>query len=228
MSLILSIDTATPAGSVALHNDGELIGLHQYHIEKSHSTLLHVTIEQLLENCSIDKSDISAIAVSGGPGSYTGLRIGVSSAKGLCFGLDVPLIAVNTLEAMARQISNTMVSEALLCPMIDARRQEVYCLIADRRASVLKETEAVVVDENSFENELSQGQVIFFGDGAEKCKSILTHSNALFIDSIIPSAKEIGELAYEKFEQESFENLAYYEPFYLKEFRILESKKKYF
>ncbi len=228
MSIIVSIETATRAGSVAVHDGGKLVGLQQYDIEKSHSSLLHTMVQQVLENSNLTASAIDAIAISAGPGSYTGLRIGVSTAKGLCYALDKPLIAVNTLKAMAQQVANTATSPALLCPMIDARRLEVYCMLLDNEMSEQQATEAMIIDEGSFAGELQQQHVIFFGDGAEKCKSIIQHPNAFFVDGIIPSAREIGQLAYTSYTKGKFENLAYYEPFYLKEFRIIKSKKKHF
>ena len=228
MNTILSIDSATRSGSVALHKDGQLIGLQQYNIDKSHSSLLHVIIDQLIQNCGLSKSDLDAIAISAGPGSYTGLRIGVSSAKGFCFALDKPLIAVNTLEAMAKQVFNINTEKVLLCPMIDARRSEVYGMIFDHNLTIIEETEAIIVDEHSFDKYLQENRIIFFGDGSGKCKTILNNENAVFLDNIVPSAKEIGELATQKYLKEDFENLAYYEPFYLKEFRIIKSKKKLF
>lgn len=228
MSTILSIDSATSSGSVALHEDGKMIGIQQYNIDKSHSSLLHVIIEQLIQNCGITMSDLDAIAVSAGPGSYTGLRIGVSTAKGLCFALEKPLIAINTLEAMAFQVAKIIPQQMIFCPMIDARRLEVYCMILDQRMSILKETEAVIVTENSFDKFFLENKILFFGDGSDKCKSIVKNENALFLENIVPSAKEIGSLAYKKYILEDFENLAYYEPFYLKEFRIIKSNKKYF
>lgn len=228
MNTILSIDSATRSGSVALHQDGQLIGLQQYSIDKSHSSLLHVIIDQLIRNCGVSIDDLDGIAVSAGPGSYTGLRIGVSSAKGLCFALDKPLIAVNTLEAMAKQVSNINTEKALLCPMIDARRLEVYGIILDHKLTIMEETEAIIVEENSFDRYFQGNKVIFFGDGSGKCKNILNNENAIFLENIVPSAKEIGELATQKYIKEDFENLASYEPFYLKEFRIIKSKKKLF
>ncbi len=225
MATILSIETATKSGSVAIHRDGNLIGIQQYNIEKSHSSLVQVLISQLLENTGITRVEIEAIAVSAGPGSYTGLRIGVSSAKGLCYALNIPLIAVNTLVAMAHQVNNYNSEAYLLCPMIDARRLEVYCLIANQKGKTIEETNAKIIDESSFANVLEGEKMLFFGDGAEKCKPIITHPNAIFIDNIIPSAHEIGILAEAKYQQNDFEDVAYYEPFYLKEFRIAKPKK---
>ena len=228
MSTILSIETATSSGSVSLHKSGHLIGLQQYNIEKSHSSLLHVLIEQLLNNSGISKNDLDAIAVSAGPGSYTGLRIGVSTAKGLCYALDKPLISINTLECMAYQVASVAHENSLLCPMIDARRQEVYCMIVANDMKIIQVTEPLIIDELSFQEKLDKKKIFFFGDGSDKCHEIITHLNGVFIKIIIPSAKEIGILAGDKFDKEQFENLAYYEPFYLKEFRIIKSKKKLF
>lgn len=226
MGTILSIETATRSGSVAIHKSGNLVGLQQYDIDKSHSSLLHVMIDQVLQNSGIDKAQLDAIAVSAGPGSYTGLRIGVSTAKGLCYALDIPLLAVNTLEAMAKQIANYASTQSHLCPMIDARRQEVYCMMLDHQMKILQETSALIVEEGSFSRQLAENKIVFFGDGSDKCRSILLHENAVFIENIIPSAREVGQLAYHKYVEGDFENLAYYEPFYLKEFRVIKSKKK--
>lgn len=226
MAIILSIETATKAGSVAIHKDGALIGIQQYNIEKSHSALVQVLMSQLLENTGIDRNEIDAVAVSAGPGSYTGLRIGVSSAKGFCFALNLPLIAINTLEAMVFQVNKQHVNEYLLCPMIDARRLEVYCLVAEKSGVILEATYAKIIEEDAFSSYLKEGKILFFGDGADKCKTIIRSENAIFIDDIIPSAKEIGEMAEVKFQKGDFEDLAYYEPFYLKEFRIAKPKVK--
>lgn len=226
MAVILSIETATKAGSVALHKDGLLIGFQQYNIEKSHSSLVQVLIAQLLENTGVERNEISAVAVSAGPGSYTGLRIGVSSAKGLCYALDVPLIAVNTLETMAFQVNKLNVGKYLLCPMIDARRLEVYCLVKEYSGLILEKTNAKIIEDNAFKEYLDKNKMLFFGDGSNKCQRLITHDNAVFIDNIIPSAKEIGEMAESKYQNREFEDLAYYEPFYLKEFRMAKPKAK--
>jgi tRNA threonylcarbamoyladenosine biosynthesis protein TsaB len=226
MAIILSIETATKAGSVAIHKDGALIGIQQYNIEKSHSALVQVLMLQLLENTGIERNEIDAVAVSAGPGSYTGLRIGVSSAKGFCYALNVPLIAINTLEAMVFQVNKQHVNDYLLCPMIDARRVEVYCLLAEKSGKILESTYAKIIEEDAFSTYLNEGKVLFFGDGSDKCKTIIRSENAIFIDNIIPSAKEIGEMAEVKFQKGDFEDLAYYEPFYLKEFRIAKPKVK--
>jgi tRNA threonylcarbamoyladenosine biosynthesis protein TsaB len=220
MKRILSIDTATRVCSVALHADGNLLASQHLHIDKSHSGLLTVLVDNLLSYCQLQMSELDAIAVSEGPGSYTGLRIGLSTAKGLAYALEKPLILVNTLEAMARGVSNFLHENALACPMIDARRMEVYCLLADAAGTIVVAPQAHIVTESSFAKELAARPVYFFGDGAEKCKPLLgTHSHAVFVSGIVPSAVPVGELAWQKYQQSDFADLAYSEPFYLKEFQ---------
>lgn len=221
MALILSLETSTTVCSVALHNNGKLVASAEMHKEQSHASKLAVLIDQVVKLADIPMSAIQAIAVSEGPGSYTGLRIGVSTAKGLCFALDIPLLSVGTLSLLAKQIQlKTILDNAWLCPMIDARRMEVYCQMFDSEMNALQTIEAKVIDEESFKESLSNHKIIFFGDGAAKCKSVITHSNAFFISDIVPSAKELGILASEKFSRNEFENLVTFEPFYLKEFLI--------
>lgn len=226
MSLILSIETATTVCSVALHHHGQLIGTQTLYIEKSHSGLLAPVIDSLVKYCGFTLNDLSAVAISEGPGSYTGLRIGVSTAKGLCYALDVPLVAVNTLEAMAFGVNKYNKTEALLCPMIDARRMEVYCLLANHQVQIVEPTKPEIIDSTSFEDILLKNQIMFFGNGATKCKGVITSANALFIDDVCPDASNVGFLAYRKFEEQQFEDVAYFEPFYLKEFRISKPKAK--
>ncbi|MBL6446368.1 tRNA (adenosine(37)-N6)-threonylcarbamoyltransferase complex dimerization subunit type 1 TsaB [Fulvivirga sp. 29W222] len=226
MSLILSIETATAVCSVALHHNGQLIGTQTLYIEKSHSGLLAPVIDSLVKYCGFTLNDLSAVAVSEGPGSYTGLRIGVSTAKGLCFALDIPLVAVNTLEAMAFGVNKYNRSEALLCPMIDARRMEVYCLIATHNMEIVEHTKPEIIDTTSFENFLLKSKVLFFGNGAAKCEEVITSENALFIDNVYPDASNVGFIAYRKYQEQKFEDVAYFEPFYLKEFRITKPKAK--
>lgn len=227
MALILSLETSTKTCSVALHQNGTLLALQEVHLEKSHSALLNVMIRDLLDYCEVDKKSLSAVAVSMGPGSYTGLRIGVSVAKGLCFALDIPLIAINTLEAMAWQVNRFNVQDALLCPMIDARRMEVYCLIQSSSGEQLMPTSAIVVDENAFQNFLERGKLWFFGNGAEKCIEVLRqYEQFMFIPQVKPSAEGVGALAWPQFEQQVFEDVAYFVPFYLKEFRTTKPKRK--
>lgn len=225
MSLILSLETATDVCSVALHKEGHLIADFNLFLEKAHSTALAGLVNQILDLAGYERSDLKAIAVSKGPGSYTGLRIGTSLAKGICFGLGIPLIAVNTLEGMAWQVQ-TIHPDKLLCPMIDARRMEVYHLIKDHNFNTIVETINLVVEKASFSNLLDKQSVCFFGSGSEKCKQVLgNHSNAIFVDNIEASAKTVGELAYKKYREKEFEDLAYFEPYYLKEFVAGKPKK---
>lgn len=216
MALILCIETATKSCSIALAREGQLFACKEaVSQEYSHSEQLTVFIEDLLQEQHLTVQDLNAIAISSGPGSYTGLRIGVSTAKGLCYSLDIPLISISTLEAMA-QLMTEKHSDKTLCPMIDARRMEVYCALfgTDHKTEV----EAKVIDTSSFAKELEQGQVLFFGDGADKCREVLSHANAHFELNVYPSALGMIALAEYKFQQQQFEDVAYFVPFYLKEF----------
>lgn len=220
MALILSIETATQACSVALHCAGKLVGCQTLLVAKSHAESLLPMVEHLLDISPYSKKDLAAIAIAEGPGSYTGLRIGTATAKGLCYALEVPLIGVNTLEAMAYGVNPYNLSQALLCPMIDARRMEVYCLISDAAGKVLEAPHPRVIDSNSFQSWLRQNKMLFFGDGAEKCKPALaSHNHAIFLNTIHPSAQHVGALAYPKFQQRVFADVAYFEPLYLKPFQ---------
>jgi len=224
MSLILCIETATPVCSVALSKDGETISLKETARKNSHSEVVTLFIDDLLRENKIQYTDLNAVAASKGPGSYTGLRIGVSTAKGLCYALDIPLIAINTLRSMAYGMAKIYLKERktseniLFCPMIDARRMEVYSAIYNKDNNEVRETKAEIIDKNSFSEYLEQNQMIFFGDGATKCKSIITHPNAVFYNDIHTSATNMLSLAEEKFQKQQFEDVAYFEPFYLKDF----------
>jgi tRNA threonylcarbamoyladenosine biosynthesis protein TsaB len=219
MAIILSIETSTITSSIAIHEDGTLLVSQHIHLIKSHSEYLVPTINHLLEVCGIKATDLHAIAVSKGPGSYTGLRIGTATAKGLCYGLDTKLIAINTLEAMAFGLGGLIPEDALFCPMIDARRMEVYCMVLGKKLNVLQPTKALVIDKNSFAEYLSDQSMVFFGNGAAKCKETLSHQpNALFLDGIHPNAEHIGALAWKQYQLQIFEDVAIFEPFYLKDF----------
>lgn len=224
MALILSLESATPVCSVALFEGSKLLDSSHLHIPQSASSRLAVMIDEVLKRCDVSPKQLNAVAVSSGPGSYTGLRIGVASAKGLCFALSIPLISVNTLESMVSQVADRFDEGDLLCPMLDARRMEVYCLLALSDGRVIQETQAKVIDESSFQSELSENKIIFFGSGAAKCRDVIQHKNAAFIDNIFPSAVDIGRLAFAKFESQSFEDLAGFEPFYLKDFIVKKPK----
>lgn len=222
MNYILNIETATKNCSVSLAKEGKTILCKEIAEEGySHAERLHVFIEDLVQEAGIHFKDIQAIAVSQGPGSYTGLRIGVSAAKGLCYALNVPLIAVDTLQVLASQVQ---VEDGLIIPMIDARRMEVYSAIFDVKFEKIRETQAEVITENSFET-ISE-TVFFVGDCADKCKSVITKSNFIFLEEIkYPSATAMSILSFSKFQNKDFEDLAYFEPYYLKDFMITPSKK---
>ena len=222
--MILSLETSTPTCSVALHQEGQLIASTDLHVEKSHSEKLTLVIQKLLVHAGITPAELTAVAVSAGPGSYTGLRIGTSSAKGLCFSLDIPLIAIDTLTAMAAGVQKYLPSD-ILCPMIDARRMEVYCQLVSENLAVVQETEAKIIDSSSFEDILSSRKIVFFGNGAHKCKEAIQSENATFIDEVHPSAVHIGALASLAYDQGKFEDVAYFEPHYLKEFQAIKPKK---
>lgn len=218
--LILSLETSTRVCSVALHQHGALLACSELFTEKSHSGLLTTLVQNVVEHAGFSLNQLDAVAVAKGPGSYTGLRIGVSTAKGLCFALDKPLLSVNTLEAMARQLADFVPTDALLCPMIDARRMEVYCAVFDARLNSVEPTQAKIVDETAFAVRLAGQPVYFFGDGAPKCRDkLLFHENARFpATPIFPSARTVGLLATRAYEAGAFENVVAFEPFYLKEF----------
>ncbi len=225
MGLILSLETATKVCSVSLGRDGvEVNTLSLTADQYSHSEKLNGLIVDLLKMSGVELNSLDAIAVSEGPGSYTGLRIGTSSAKGLCYALDLPMIAINSLEALAIQKRGQGV---LICPMFDARRMEVYSAIFDETLKFLEPTTANVIDENSYHEFLAKGHVCFIGPGAEKCQSTLTHQNAIFDLEVQVTAKGMIELAEAKFKAKDFVNLAYFEPFYLKDF-IAGAPKKMF
>lgn len=225
-TLILSIETSTSACSVALHENGQLVGTHLLTKEGSHSIKLTVLIDQLLENCSIKLSDLSAVAVSIGPGSYTGLRIGLATAKGLCFGLDIPLIAIPTLKILASAYHGTESSDIALLPMMDARRMEVYSAIfqSDTFAE-LDVVKPVVLQENSYQ-EWEGKTIIAFGNGSNKFQTICQSKNIQFHkEPLYPEAKYMGKLALDLFLNKAFENIVTLEPQYLKEFVGTQPKK---
>ncbi|HLF53307.1 tRNA (adenosine(37)-N6)-threonylcarbamoyltransferase complex dimerization subunit type 1 TsaB [Flavobacterium sp.] len=222
MPYILNIETATKNCSIAVAKEGKTILCKEMAEQGySHAEKLHVFIEEALQESHLTFKDLSAIAVSQGPGSYTGLRIGVSAAKGLCFALDIPLIAIDTLQILASQVT---VSEGIIIPMIDARRMEVYSAIFNSGFEKIREVQAEIITENSFAD--IKGIVNFVGDCSEKCKTVLTKDNFVFLDEIIyPSAKEMGSLSFDKFLNNDFVDVAYFEPYYLKDFMITTSSK---
>jgi len=221
--MILQIETATASCSVALAKNGTVVGLRQVNGRNLHAEVITRFVEELTTGAGFSYKNLDAIAVSCGPGSYTGLRIGISTAKGLCFALDKPLIAVETLAAMAGGVAGldeySNQTDLLLCPMIDARRMEVYTAIFKINGENVKPTAAEIVDENSFADILQNNKVLFFGDGAEKCFNVLkTHPNALYLPDFLNSATHLTKKAAEKFNNGDFEDVAYFEPYYLKDF----------
>lgn len=217
MALILLIETATKSCSVALALNDKIISSNEEVNENySHAEKLNNFIADLFQENTIKMQELDAIAVSKGPGSYTGLRIGVSTAKGLCYSLDKPLISISTLRSMAYRMAQIKVAD-LYCPMIDARRMEVYNAFYTASNKQIRGISADIINEDSYQKEL-ESKVLFFGDGAEKCKQIIKHPNAKFIDGIYPSSKDMILLAMQKFENKDFEDIAYFEPYYLKHF----------
>src|ERR1700744_3394536 len=221
--MILQIETATASCSVALANKGATLSVKQINERNIHAEVITRFIEELISDAGFSYADLDAIAVSCGPGSYTGLRIGISTAKGLCFALDKPLIAIETLEAMAYGAINMngfgKDNNLLLCPMIDARRMEVYTAIFDTGNERIRATSAEIIDENSFSDLLQSNKILFFGDGAMKCADVLSkNDNAIFMPDFLNSASHLTQKAFEKFIAGEFEDVAYFEPYYLKDF----------
>jgi|TARA_B110000967_G_C18820063_1_gene528202 tRNA threonylcarbamoyladenosine biosynthesis protein TsaB len=216
VSLILNLETATKNCSVSLAEDGIVIVLKEFYDGNfSHAEKLNVFINDVLSNSSKTLQDLDAIAVSKGPGSYTGLRIGVSSAKGLCFALDIPLISVSTLQSLSLQVSY---KGGFIIPMLDARRMEVYSAVFDKNNDQIRDIKAEILDTYSFETYLNKGITYFIGDGVTKTKTIIEHPNARYIENKLPSANEMAILSYFDYKNDNFENVAYFEPFYLKDF----------
>ena len=233
MGVILNLETATAVCSVALAVDGKIVALKETSEKNSHAAQITPFISAVFAEAGLDFSQLDAIAVSQGPGSYTGLRISVSTAKGLCYALGKPLIAINTLQAMAFQAKKLIrpsdfdSENTLFCPMIDARRMEVYCALFNASLAMIQKEKAMIIDQNSFEETLDKNPVVFFGDGAPKCKEYLVqHVHAIFYDNILPSATAMIEFSEEKLKAKNFEDLAYFEPFYLKEFVAGKPKVK--
>jgi tRNA threonylcarbamoyladenosine biosynthesis protein TsaB len=222
VSYILNIETATKNCSVALAKDGKTVLCREIAEEGySHAERLHVFIEEIISEAGIQLKDLTAVAVSQGPGSYTGLRIGVSAAKGLCYALNIPLIAVDTLQALA---SKAEIADGLIVPMIDARRMEVYSAVFSAGLDKKREIRAEIIDENSFE--AFTEKLYFVGDCNEKCKTVLAKDNFVFLDEIkYPSANEMSALSFDKYKKSDTVDVAYFEPYYLKDFLITTPKK---
>lgn len=228
MSCILNIETSTNVCSVAVSQDGSCIFNKEDHEGPNHAVILGVFVQEALSFIDSHAIPLDAVAVSCGPGSYTGLRIGLSMAKGICYGRDVKLIAIPTLELMCVPLllgEKINEENALLCPMIDARRMEVYSQFFDRALNEVRSISADIVENNTYDDILAQQPVYFFGNGAEKCHEVLTHHNAHIIEGIVPLAKNMYPLAEKRMVNEQFEDVAYFVPFYLKDFVAKEAKK---
>lgn len=225
MGLILNLETATTNCSVSLAKDGEVLVLKEHNTPNySHSEQLHVFINDCLGEADKSIDELDAVAVSMGPGSYTGLRIGVSAAKGLCYSLGIPLISISTLKSMASQLK---VSEGeLIIPVLDARRMEVYSAVFDSELNEVRNTKAQIIDEKSFEAYTENKSTYIVGSGAEKIEQVLNQTNFIFRTEVVPSAKEMAVISHDKFVKKDFEDVAYFEPYYLKDF-ILQKKKTY-
>ena len=219
---ILNIETSTTCCSAAITIDGKLVASVEQLTNANHASQLPVFIQQLLHEANANGWHLDAVALSQGPGSYTGLRIGASTAKGICYGLNIPLIPVDTLQVLCASVpSGVLPDNALLCPMLDARRMEVYTALYQQQGtqlSTISEVQAMIIDADAFAQTLAQQPVYFFGNGAAKCQSVITHPNALFVDNIVPQAQCMGLLAEMQPNSLDVKQMAYYEPFYLKEF----------
>lgn len=232
MAFILIIETSTEVCSVSLSKDGNLVDLIESGEGQNHARLTSVFAETLLKRNNINPGELNAVAVSKGPGSYTGLRIGASTAKGICYAAQIPLIAVGTLEAMAKHVSLNhekfgipFEGKTLFCPMIDARRMEVYSMLIGENGNILKPISAEIIDESFLESDLRSNTVVFFGNGSAKCKDVIQSPNAIFLSNINASAQYMTELVWEAYNNKHFEDVAYFEPFYLKDFVATVSKK---
>ena len=230
MSYILYLETATKVCSVAVSENENLIAIKESAVANSHSSLITLYAQEVLNEAKIGFNDLSAVCVSMGPGSYTGLRIGVSTAKGFCYSLNIPLIAVNTLQSMANYFlsenKNKINENSLICPMIDARRMEVYSAFFNSKLHFVRETAADIIDEESYSEFLDKKEITFLGDGMQKCKNILSkNKNAMFDDTFNVSSKGMISIGCKKFQEKQFEDVAYFEPFYLKDFLATTPKK---
>ena len=230
MNTILNIDTSTTVCSVALSAEGECLSMRKDESGNNHSRVIGVFTQQLLQEAESKGWKVAAVALSQGPGSYTGLRIGTSFAKGLCYGMDIPLIAIPTLKIMAWAVAQRLKAEgvhsdALLCPMIDARRMEVYSAVYDMELNEAEAVSAKIIDQESFSDLLANRKIYFFGNGSNKCKDAITSHNATFIDGVNPLATDMAVMAHEAYNKKEFADVAYFEPFYLKDFIATKPKR---
>jgi len=224
---ILCIDTTSEFCSISLFENDTLIENSNSKIERSHSKLIIKLIDEIFKNNKLKAKELDAFSISKGPGSYTGLRIGLSSVKGFCYALDKPLIAVNTLKVLAKSALEYIDDkDSILCPMIDARRMEVYTKIFNYQLNELSKDQALILEKDSFKN-YKENNVYFFGDGSNKFKEIINKKNFIFLDNINPDSKFMGQLSYDKFINKSFEDLSSFEPNYIKDFYLIKRKDKW-
>jgi len=234
MSKLLLIESGTNVCSIAIAIDEKIAGLKESADEKAHAAQLTVFIDQLVKETGLSIMQLDAVVISKGPGSYTGLRIGVSVAKGICYAAEKPLISISSLDSMTHGASMLFKSAVekngidYLCPMIDARRMEVYTALYDSHLNRASQVEALIIDDSSFKERLQTNKILFFGNGASKCKKIINHPNAFFIDDFSPSAQYMVPLAMNAFANQAFEDVAYFEPYYLKDFVATKSQKSIF
>ncbi len=227
MSLILSIESSTTVCSAAIHRSGQLLSQRLIETPNSAASKLAVLIQEAAAQARVTMEELEGVAVSSGPGSYTGLRIAVATAKGLCYAMQLPLIAVSSLELMAAQVRSEHPDAQWWCPMIDARRMEVYTTIFDREGNQVEPMQATIIDDTSFSSFLEQGIVSFFGNGSSKCQNVINHPHARWIANVIPTADWLGKLAWKSFMAGQFEDVAEYEPLYLKDF-VAKKPKSFF
>ncbi len=231
MSKILLIESGTNVCSVAIAIDGNVAGLRESADERAHAAQLTVFIDQLVRQIGISVKQLDAVVVSKGPGSYTGLRIGISAAKGICYAAEIPLISISSLDSMTQGAYikyKSLIEKSSIdyfCPMIDARRMEVYTAMYDKFFKKIKEVEALVINDLTFKKQLNNRRILFFGNGANKCQEVINHPNAFFIDDFLPSAQFMIPLALESLSNQRFEDVAYFEPYYLKDFVATKSLK---
>jgi len=223
MGILLNLETSSTNCSVCVAKDGEILAIRELNSANySHAEKLHIFIEEVMQEASLKMEDLEAVAVSKGPGSYTGLRIGVSAAKGLSYALGIPLISVSTLKSMASQVN--IENDEVLIPVLDARRMEVYSSVFDENGKEIRETKAEIIDENSFKEYINVKHIHFLGSGAEKIKELFPLESITYHCEVVPSAKEMASISSDKFNASDFEDVAYFEPYYLKDF-VLQTKK---
>jgi tRNA threonylcarbamoyladenosine biosynthesis protein TsaB len=224
MALLLHIDTAVQSPSICLSDEAKILGEMTNPSERESASWLHIAIKELLQQNNLQVQQLNAVAISAGPGSYTGLRVGMAAAKGLCYAYKIPLISINTLQLMAASVVTATTD--LLCPMIDARRMEVFTALYDQSLQEVIKPTNLILEESSFEKYLKENTITFFGNGSEKAKTVIHHANAVFV-TVSTSASNMAKIALDKFDMKQFSNLAYTEPLYIKDFHSPFSKKNY-